>query len=236
MLLLAVDTATAACAVALAEDDRVLAEYNLLGPRAHSAQLMPLIARCFTSSGRDRRELNAVACGVGPGSFTGLRIGLAAIKAMAYALKIPAVGVGTLDAIAAGAAAAAPPGAVLVPMLDAKRGEVYAATYTAEGTPLAPPRVVGLTALCQELQGGGGPVLALGDGALALKPQVLAALGPQVRFATPDLALPRGSAVARLARQRLAAGAAGDPYSLAPLYLRRSEAEEVWQRRQQEGG
>jgi len=232
MLLLAVDTATAACAVALADGEQVLAEYNLVNPRAHSTMLMPLIARCF--EGRDRRELGAVACGVGPGSFTGLRIGLAAVKALAYALRIPAVGVGTLDAIAAGVEA--PPGTLLVPMLDAKRGEVFAATYAADGTPFTPPRVVALAALLAQLQAMGGPVLALGDGALALKPQVAAALGPQGRFPTPDRALPRGSAVARLARQRLAAGAEGDPFRLAPIYLRRSEAEELWQRRQQEGG
>ena len=233
MLLLAVDTATAACAVALVEDDRVLAEYNLVNPRAHSTQLMPFIARCFTASGRDRRELGAIACGIGPGSFTGLRIGLAAVKAMAYALKIPVVGVGTLDAIAAGAAGAAPPGALLVPMLDAKRGEVFAATYSA-GAQVTPPRVVALAALLGELDAD--RVVPLGDGALGLKPLVQAALGPRARFVAPELSLPRGAAVARLALARLAAGQATDPYGLAPLYLRRSEAEEVWQRRQQEGG
>lgn len=229
MLVLGLETATAACTVAVNRDGETLAELTLTNPRAHSVQLMPLIQRCLEKAGADRRDLGAVAAGIGPGSFTGLRIGLATAKALGYALRIRAVGVATLDSMAFGARAAMAPGGLIVPMLDAKRDQVYTAIYDAdpEQPQPAPPQLVALAELCEQLQATGKPVLVLGDGASSLKPQVAAKVGVLARFATPDILLPRGSAVAELGRRLLLAGAAGAPEALAPLYLRRAAAEEV---------
>ncbi|MCG0240038.1 MAG: tRNA (adenosine(37)-N6)-threonylcarbamoyltransferase complex dimerization subunit type 1 TsaB [Firmicutes bacterium] len=234
MLILGFDTATAACTVALVEDGRLLAELTVVSPRVHSARLLPLIAQVFQEAGRDRRELAAVAAGVGPGSFTGLRIGLSAAKALAFALGIPCVPVSTLAAIAAGL----PSGSGLVaPLLDAKRGEVYTALYQVEPagdepaaapglTEMVPPRLVPLGAWLEELDRlrNGASVFLAGDAVPAEVPE----------WAVPvphGLRLPRGWAVAALAARAVAAGQTVAPEALAPVYLRRSEAEVLWDRR-----
>nr|PZN37799.1 MAG: tRNA (adenosine(37)-N6)-threonylcarbamoyltransferase complex dimerization subunit type 1 TsaB [Bacillota bacterium] len=240
MLILGFDTATAACTVALVEDGRLLTELTVVSPRVHSARLLPLIAQAFQEAGRDRRELAAVAAGVGPGSFTGLRIGLSAAKALAFALGIPCVPVSTLAAIAAGL----PPGSGLVaPLLDAKRGEVYTALYRVEPageepagrltervaprlTELIAPRLVPLGAWLEELDRlrDGAPVFLAGD---AVPSEV-----PDWAVPVPDgLRLPRGWAVAALGARAAAAGETVAPEALAPVYLRRSEAEVLWDRR-----
>ncbi len=130
MIILGIDTTTLSCSVALLREDSVLAEMTLNIKKTHSERLMPLLDRMLTESGIEREALDAIAAAAGPGSFTGLRIGVSTARALAQALQIPAVPVCTLAALAA---AIPVPGALVCPLLDARRNQVYTALYRIGG-------------------------------------------------------------------------------------------------------
>lgn len=238
MRILALDTATSACTVAVTDGEAVLAELTLQVPRAHSTRLMPLIAQALAESGLAKTDLDAIAAGVGPGSFTGLRIGLSTAKGLAYALSKPCVGVGTLKAMAYGTGAQL---GLVVPMLDAKRGEVFTAVYAAGDrdpstwAELVPPSHMAVPALAEclsELRAGLRHtwqfVTVCGD---AARYGADLALDDALRMAPAGALLPRGSAVAAVGRALLTQGHPGDPDLLLPVYLRKSEAEQLWEAR-----
>lgn len=220
MLVLGLDTATPSCSVALIEHGRLLAELTVVSPRAHSARLMPLIAQALQEAGREKGDLAAIACGVGPGSFTGLRIGITTAKTLAYALGLPCLPVSTLAAMAHGLG----PGLVS-PVLDARRGEVFAALYR-DGQEVAAPQLVPLAGWLAELDRLGEPVTLAGDGAGLFLAEAGQRLGARARFAPAGQVWPRGWAVADLGAAALAAGRTVAPADLLPVYLRRSAPEE----------
>jgi tRNA threonylcarbamoyladenosine biosynthesis protein TsaB len=240
MRILALETATGACTVAVADDDHILAELTLQVPRAHSTRLMPLIAQAIGESGVPKGELDAIAVGIGPGSFTGLRIGLATAKGLAYALDKPCVGVSTLAAMAYGTGAQI---GLAVPMLDAKRGEVFAGIYAvgdrdpATWAELLPPSHLHVDHLAEELRSLRAGlrhtwqfVTCCGDVAAAYTEKL--GLEPGVaRVAPAGALLPRASAVAAVGRSLLARGLGLEPEALVPVYLRKSEAETLWEAR-----
>jgi tRNA threonylcarbamoyladenosine biosynthesis protein TsaB len=213
--LLAVETSTLAGGVALLEGERLRGEYLLDVSATHSERLMPAIDRLLGDAGLGAPDLQALAVAVGPGSFTGLRIGLSAVKGLALALGIPVAAVPTLDAMAVSLPFASLP---VCPVLDARRGEVYACLYRWDGgamqreweyLALSPDDLA--TRLDE-------PTILLGDGAHLIKT-------PHARFAPPHRRVPSPGAVAVLGVERLARGdtvVAGD---LIPIYLRPSEAE-----------
>ncbi len=215
MRLLAVETSTLAGGVALLEGDRVRGEYVLDVTATHSERLLPAIDRLMADAGWAPADLQGLAVAIGPGSFTGLRIGLSAVKGLALALGIPVAAVPTLDAMAAGLPFAALP---VCPVLDARKGEVYACRYRWEGDGMRreweylalPPE-----ALAARLD---GPTVLIGDGAAAVR-------SPHARPAPPHRRLPSPAAVGVLGLARLRAGQHVDPAALVPLYLRPSEAE-----------
>ena len=213
MLVLVVDSATpaitaAVCAVRPDGDApavSVLAERVTVDARAHGELLAPSVAGVLADSGHRASDLGAVVAGVGPGPFTGLRVGLVTAAALADTLSLPAYGVCTLDALGA----AAGPGRVLV-ATDARRREIYWAVYD-DGAPVTKP-AVGRPA---ELDLPPGVAAAAGAGA-RLYEQVLGL----PLTGTPDY--PPPAAMARLAAGRALSGAPADP--LTPLYLRRPDA------------
>ncbi len=237
MRILALETGTSACTVAVTDGELVLAELTLQVPRAHSTRLMPLIAQAIADSGLSKQDLDAVVVGVGPGSFTGLRIGLSTAKGLAFALNKPCIGVGTLKAMAYGTGAQI---GLVVPMLDAKRGEVFTGVYAAGDrdpntwAELLPPSHLSVAALAErlaELRTGLRHtwqfVTVCGD--VATKYASDLGLGEAVRVAPAGALLPRASAVAAVGQALLAQGAPADPDALAPVYLRKSEAEQLWE-------
>lgn len=212
---LAVETSTLAGGVALLEGERLRGEYLLDVSATHSERLMPAIDRLLADAGWQPGDLEGLAVAVGPGSFTGLRIGLSTVKGLALALRLPVAAVPTLDAMAAALPFAALP---VCPVLDARKGEVYCSLYRWDGERMArqweylalPPRE--LAARLTE------PVILLGDGATLVP-------APPARLAPPHRRLPSPAAVGVLGLARLAAGQTVAVPDLTPIYLRPSEAE-----------
>lgn len=215
MRLLAVETSTLAGGVALLDGDRVVGEYLVDVRATHSERLMPAIDRLLADAVWRPADLQGLAVAVGPGSFTGLRIGLSAVKGLALALSIPIAAVPTLDAMAA-----ALPFAVLpvCPVLDARKGEVYCCLYRWAGDEMR--REWEYLALAPEgvARRLTEPVVVLGDGADLIP-------SPHARPAPPHRRVPSPAAVGWLGLARLRAGATVSAAELVPIYLRPSEAE-----------
>ncbi|MGE5676187.1 MAG: tRNA (adenosine(37)-N6)-threonylcarbamoyltransferase complex dimerization subunit type 1 TsaB [Mycobacterium leprae] len=238
MRILALETASSACTVAVTDGENVLAELTLQVARAHSTRLMPLIDQAVTESGVAKTDLDGIAVGVGPGSFTGLRIGLATAKALAFGLGKPCVGVSTLKAMAYGTGAQI---GLVVPMLDAKREEVFAGVYAvgdrnpATWAEVMPPAHIGLAELSErvaELRAGLRHtwqfVTCCGDVAPAYVPRIAPA--DVVRLAPAGAMLPRAWAVAQIGQSLLTSGQ-GVGAEPTAVYLRKSEAERLWDTR-----
>ena len=221
MKLLAIESATLSGGVALLDDDRVVGEITLNITITHSERLMSAVDRLLTDCGLAPADLDGLAVSVGPGSFTGLRVGVATVKALAMALDLPVAPVPTLDALAARLPFADSP---LCPILDARKGEVYFSLYrwSASGMErqcdyLALPPAAAAARL-------ESPVILLGDGIEACRPW-LDRLGAGARVAPAAQRLPSAATVAGLGRAVLAGGGGVSAETLAPLYLRPSEAE-----------
>jgi tRNA threonylcarbamoyladenosine biosynthesis protein TsaB len=221
MKLLAVESATLSGGVALQDGDRLLGEITLNIAITHSERLMSAVDRLLDDCGLAPADLDGLAVSVGPGSFTGLRVGLATVKALAMALDLPVAAVPTLDALAARLPFADAP---VCPILDARKKEVYLSLYRWRESGMA--REWDYLALPPELAAARleAPVILLGDGIEACRPW-LERLGAGVRVAPAAQRLPSAAVVAGLGRAALAAGAGVDAEALAPLYLRPSEAE-----------
>lgn len=207
-VLLAMDTSTTAVTAALVQDESVLALTTELDGRRHTEILMPLVARTFAEAGIARDAVDAIAVGVGPGPFTGLRVGIATAETLGLVLGVPAYGVCSLDAIALSVQGLDDAPQEFLVATDARRKEVYWARYR-DGDRLAGPDVEAPAELPQELRAlptaGRGPVLYPDSFPDAL---------PVLDVCAADLG--------RLAARRLAAGEELLP--LQPLYLRQPDA------------
>ena len=215
MRVLAVETSTLAGGAALLDGARVLGEYRLDLRLTHSERLMVAVDRLLGDAGWTPHDLEGLAVAVGPGSFTGLRIGLAAVKGLALALAIPVAGVPTLDAMAASLSHAALP---VCPVLDARKHEVYACRYRWDGAAMRREWDYLAAAPAEIARRLDEPTLLLGDAAGQIR-------SPHARVAEPPSRLPSPAWVGWLGLAALRAGATVAPADLVPIYLRPSEAE-----------
>ncbi len=221
MKLLGVESATLSGGVALLDGDSLLGEITLNIAITHSERLMSAVDRLLADCGLAPADLDGLAVSVGPGSFTGLRVGIATVKALAMALDLPVAAVPTLDALASRLPFADAP---VCPILDARKGEVYLSLYRWRDGGMA--REWDYLALPPELAAArlDAPVILQGDGIEACRPW-LDRLGAEARVAPAAQRMPSAASVAGLGRAVLSAGAGVGADSLAPLYLRPSEAE-----------
>ena len=232
MSILSIDTSSQVSSVAVLSAERVAAEICMQGALTHSETLMPHIETALRMARVEKSELEGIAVSIGPGSFTGLRIGLASAKMMAYALHIPLIAVPTLEALAHHYICE---GVRLVPMMDAQKGNVYAQEFVWEagldGLHLREKHalsILPLTEVIVGLENAEQPVILLGD---AMQKKTTLALPANVRLAPIHARMPRAACVGLAALTRLARGEMDDPVTVVPLYLRRSEAEVLWEKR-----
>jgi tRNA threonylcarbamoyladenosine biosynthesis protein TsaB len=225
MRLLAIDTSTWTASVAITDETGAVIAEGEARAETHSENLLPLIASVAAQAGVAARDLDAIAVGVGPGSFTGLRIGFATAKGLAFAAGRPLWAVSSLAALALSCDVTLPTPALLVPVLDARRGEVFAGFYRRVGALIVaagPERVLPPAELAAAIASVRNPdeVAALAGDAFDAYPDLLAPIADAVRCASR--ATPAASAIARLALAGDRADVVGHG---APVYIRPSEAE-----------
>jgi len=222
MKILAVDASTAVASAGLAEDGRLVCELNLRHGLTHSQKLLPLVEAALTLADWTLDDVDALAVVSGPGSFTGLRIGAATVKGLAFTRNIPVVPVGTLEVLAFGL-----PGfsGLLVPLLDARRSEVYAALYRWRDGSLeevVPPAAKPLEVFLGIIASFGEPVAFLGDG---VEPNQGALAAFPGAFLVPESArLQRSGAAALLGYARYLEGKTVPSEAFTPEYMRDSSA------------
>ncbi len=225
MFVLGIEAATPVAAVAVVEDGRVLAERLVNNRRTHSINLLPMIKAVIEDAGLTPPQIQGIAVSFGPGSFTGLRIGLTTAKTLAWVWQVPVVGVSTLEALAL---PLAPQGQLICPILNARKNEVYASIFRGRaGQPelLKGPLAVSPRQLAEVLAEWEGQVTFLGDGVPVYQQELSDLLGERALFTPQAALLPRGAAVAELGYWQLAAGQGLSHLELAAQYIRLSEAE-----------
>ena len=229
MRVLAIETATPAQSVALLDEDRLLAEASYDAKGSRGGLLLPTVDHVLRKAGVAAKDLDAVAVSIGPGSFTGLRVGLATAKGLALGTGAAVVGVSTLEALAEGYEPAE--AITICTLLDAYRGEVYLAVFKRRAgclERLHPDAVLAPEAVVEALADVELPAHLVGNGAARYRTQLKAALGKRVRMTESGVgAVPSAAIVARLGRAQLAQGTRPDA-AVVPVYLRRTEAEVNW--------
>lgn len=224
MRILAFESSAKAASVALLEDGRLLAESYQNNGLTHSRTLMAMAEGLLRGCGLTPAGVNALAVAAGPGSFTGVRIGVAAAKGFAWGAQAPCRGVSTLEAMAWNAS---PTGELIVPAMDARRGQVYCAAFyrLARGVERAlPDAALSVAELGERLRSIPGGKVMVGDGAELCYNSLKDAL-PGLRLAPEHLRFQRAAGAALAAWDALSRGADADAASLVPNYLRMSQAE-----------
>jgi tRNA threonylcarbamoyladenosine biosynthesis protein TsaB len=224
MLILALETSTPTGSVALLDDARLLAGQTLELGKKHAQSLIPAIDETLRAAGRTSDQLNLIAVSIGPGSYTGLRVGVVAAKSFAYALHCPLVAVDTLHAIAVNA----PDDVAQVEVVaDAQRGDLFVGRYRkgapASWTPLQPVEVLATDTWIASLPAG---QVVMGPGLDKIRSR----LSPDTQVLDQSLWTPHALQVGRLGLQAATERSFAEVGTLEPTYLRRSSAEVQWEK------
>lgn len=227
MLILGIDTSTSVCSLALYDGEKVLAEWSVDNGFTHSQKMMPQLESMLKNSGIEKTSLAGISVSIGPGSFTGLRIGLSSAKTMAYALNIPICGISTLAALAFNLPL---PGVWLSPLIDGQKGNVYQAVYEWHDTHMTCVQQIQFVSLAEAINflgQSGRKCFLLGE-----YPQVSTENLPQNVFkAAAHVLKPRAASVAILGYERLLKSDFDDAFSIEPYYMKKSEAEILWEKK-----
>lgn len=229
MPILGIDSATPVAGVAIIDEDKILAENFLNTGYTHSEKFLPMIKLTLEQANLTLKDLDGIALTKGPGSFTGLRIGMVTAKSLAQVTGLKLLGVSTLDALAYNLWGY---NGIICPILNARKNEVYTALYEMQNNELkrisdyyalAPEKLVNML-LRQEKE-----VFFLGDGVKVYQDILTKGLSSLCKFAPFHNMLTRASSVACLGLKGLKEGKEDDYFSLEPVYLRKSEAEINWE-------
>ena len=223
MRILAVDTSTASGSIALLDGARLMAEWTLQSSQTHNRRLLKNIDHFLSELGWTLDDLDGFAVTIGPGSFTGLRIGITTIKTLAWATGKPFAGIPSLDALAAPLGFAAHP---ICPLIDARKSEIYFALYQPDAKGaielIAPFQVASPEHIAAKIQ---TPTIFCGDGWPLCQELFSEELGAWAVAASGPFHIIRASHVGELARKRFQEQPAEDPVTVVPLYVRPAEAE-----------
>lgn len=225
MNLLGIDASGVAGSVSYMKDGKLAGEYYICDKLTHSQTIMPMLEHMKALLQIDLESIDAIAVTAGPGSFTGLRIGVTAAKTLALALNKPIIGIPTLDVMAHGMVYT---DYEICPIMDARRNQVYTALYKWEEGQLArltDHRAMDMTAYLEELKQRGTNIIFLGDGVSAYETTIKEALGDKAVFAPSFLNLQHASVLLEIAKAKYENGEVEDPNLFAPMYLRKSQAE-----------
>lgn len=224
MLILGIDTSTSVCSLALYDGQKVFCEWSVDNGFTHSEKMMPQLDMMLENSSINKKAIQGISVSMGPGSFTGLRIGIACAKTMAYALKIPVCAVPTLTSLAYNL----PVDDVwLSPLVDGQKGNVYQAIYQWQQGKLQTIKEIEFLPyndVLSFLAQSGKDCLLMGE-------ELPGELPENVRQAPANCFKPKAASVAMLGYERLVKGESDDVFSLEPYYMKKSEAEILWEKR-----
>jgi len=228
MKILSIDSATQSATCAILEDNKVLAEITFNYKKQHSQILMPIIDQLFKNTEMSIGDIDAFVASKGPGSFTGLRIGMATIKGLSQGTKKPFVTVSTLDSLAYNLAYTE---GIICPILDALRDNVYTALYTFNNCELN--RIsdyvnISIDELINMLKDKDCNISFVGDGTSKFKEKLETSL-PKASFAPAHLNLAKASSLGELGLKLLSSGTFDDLYASVPIYLRKPQAEREYE-------
>ncbi|MBI5205151.1 MAG: tRNA (adenosine(37)-N6)-threonylcarbamoyltransferase complex dimerization subunit type 1 TsaB [Nitrospirae bacterium] len=230
MKILAIDTSTMLGGIAVMDELNLIAETRLNVKSTHSERLMTEIEHCLKQSSLKISDIDVFAVAIGPGSFTGLRIGVSTVKGLSYATGKPIVSVPTLDALALNFPYSRYP---VCTMLDARKKEVYAALFGWDNdnfkklineTSVNPEEFIRYALHAARYD----KFIFAGEGAVIYKDKIIEVMGEKAVFASPEKTVPSPANVASLGMKKALRGEFSEPVSLAPVYIRRSEAEVKW--------
>jgi tRNA threonylcarbamoyladenosine biosynthesis protein TsaB len=233
VIVVGIETSTPRTSVAIGSEIEILGAVSVAG-RARQESVTPALDQLRNWTGIELSQVGGVAVGIGPGLFTGLRAGIETAKTLAQVLAVPIVGITSLDALAFSVRHTHK---LIVAVIDGRRGEVFSAIYRAlpggvvrgsDYTVATPDH------LSAELETLPGEMLAVGDGAILYRDQL--ALGSRVEFASPMRAHPEAAALVELAVPRFLREEHDRLHEVVPMYLRRSDAEIAWDRRERGPG
>ena len=230
MLVLSVDSSYSTATCALIKDDKILAEINLNDKKQHSVILMCLIDSILKEYEIDINDIDAFIISRGPGSFTGLRIGMATLKGLAFASKKPLISVSTLDALAYNSISFQ---GIICPIMDALRDNIYTCLYKNENnnlTPLIKEQCLNINELVTILKEQTLPIIFVGDG-VAKHKEFLQENIPNSFFAPNHSNFPKASSVGELGIKKINDGVIENINSINPIYLRKSQAEREYEKR-----
>lgn len=225
MKILSIDTSANVATASITNDDILICEIVVNNKLTHSQTLMPIIDEILKKSEISIDEIDLIAVANGPGSFTGLRIGVSAAKGLSHALKIPVVPISTLKSLAYNLPYCSH---TIVPIMDARREQVYNGVYKWENEELCTikePRALGIVELLDELVKNEGKFVFLGDGTKVHKEIIKEKLGEKAIFSPSSSALQRASTLAPIAKRVYDEGGSITGAKLEPEYLRKSQAE-----------
>lgn len=231
MIWLGIETSNAPLSIAIVKDGQVLIEIVQNLKLTHSVSCMPTIEEALKKANLKPADIDGIAVSEGPGSYTGLRIGVTIAKTLAWTLKKPLVGVSSLKSLASNAIYSG----TICAMFDARRGNVYAAAFQGdELTPVIPEQHVSLQELLEKLETFNEPIMFVGIDAQKFEEEIRAKLGDKAKFSPASLNLPRASKLIELAEKE-PLPALDTIHHFVPKYHRISEAEANWIKEQKKG-
>ncbi len=230
MLILALDSTALVASVALCEDERLLAEFTVNNGHTHSETLLPMVEAALKITGHTVDDVDLFACTAGPGSFTGVRIGAATLKGLAFSKGKPCIGVSTPEALAYNGLCMT--GSLLCPSMNARRGQVYQAFFDTDGqslTRLCEDRPLAITEIGEELLTvyADRTVYLMGDGATLMYDALSDKLGERLHLLPERMLHQSGYSTAQVALGLYRVGVHTTDAELSPVYLRPSQAERV---------